>query len=51
MKERLSTILNEKLEKFNNKLFFSKNDKLEAVVIPINEYERLKEVDLLNDKK
>ena len=52
-REKLSSLLNGLLENFTEKIFISKNDKVEAVILPIEEYESLKEVyeGILNNKK
>ena len=53
LREKLSSLLNGLLENFTEKIFISKNDKVEAVILPIEEYESLKEVyeGILNNKK
>ena len=43
-RKKLSTLLNSLLENFTEKLFISKNDKVEAVILPIDEYEEMREI-------
>jgi len=50
--KKLSTLLNGLLENFTEKIFISKNNKIEAVILPIDEYEEMKKVyrKFLNNK-
>jgi hypothetical protein len=41
---KLTILLNNLLKNFTEKLFISKNNKIEAVILPVKEYERLKDV-------
>jgi len=42
--KKLSTLLNSLLENFTEKIFISKNNKVEAVILPIDEYEEMREI-------
>jgi len=43
-RKKLLSLLNGLLDNFTEKIFISKNDKVEAVILPIKEYEEMKEV-------
>jgi PHD/YefM family antitoxin component YafN of YafNO toxin-antitoxin module len=42
-RKKLLSLLNGLLDNFTEKIFISKNDKVEAVILPLEEYEILKE--------
>jgi hypothetical protein len=41
---KLTVLLNGLLKNFTRKLFISKNDKIEAVILPIEEYEKMQNI-------
>jgi len=51
-RKKLLSLLNGLLDNFTEKIFISKNDKVEAVILPIEEYEEMKKVyrKFLNNK-
>jgi PHD/YefM family antitoxin component YafN of YafNO toxin-antitoxin module len=51
-RKKLLSLLNGLLDNFTEKIFISKNDKVEAVILPLEEYEDLKELyeSFLNNK-
>jgi PHD/YefM family antitoxin component YafN of YafNO toxin-antitoxin module len=40
---KLTILLNNLLENFTEKLFISKNNKIEAIILPIEEYEKMQD--------